>query len=74
MNIQPGMRKLAALIVLLLVFILLTIIILITSILSNNKFNAAEFAQIFVPLGAGLASLAMLFFTANAAEHFSGKK
>jgi len=76
MNIKYGNRKFAAFCLLLLVYLIIAIAVLLTSIIMNKDgkgFDINTFSGLFIPLGSGLAAISVLFFSANAAEHFADK-
>lgn len=74
MNIKNGNRKFVAFCLLLLVYLLITACTLAALIItSKNGFDLNSFTGLFIPLGSGLAAISLLFFSANAVEHFSNK-
>ena len=74
MNIKYGTRKFLAFCLLLFVYLFITICTLAAlTITSKNGFDINAFSGFFIPLGSGLAAISVLFFSANAVEHFSDK-
>ncbi|MGE5436731.1 MAG: hypothetical protein ACM3O3_05845 [Syntrophothermus sp.] len=67
-----GNRKLIAF-VFLLIFYAFIIFFISIFLIIKNEFNI-EIANIFIPLGTGLAAIGALFFTGNAVEHFANRK
>lgn len=77
MYIKNGNRKFAAYVLLLLVYLTITLAALIILFLAGKDakgFDINSFTGLFIPLGSGLAAISVLFFSANAAEHFANKK
>jgi hypothetical protein len=75
MNIKYGNRKFIAFCLLLFVYLLISVSALAAlAVTSKSGLDINAFSGLFIPLGSGLAAISVLFFSANAVEHFSEKK